>query len=117
MVWYCNQWIYLGLLPDMRHTTQELESELGQHLRDLRLRQNIDQRQLAERASVALNAVKRLEGGKGSHVTSLVKVLRALNREEWLGTLAPQVSISPLQMLKGKPRRQRASPSRGAPRV
>jgi transcriptional regulator with XRE-family HTH domain len=101
----------------MRHTTQELESELGQHLRDLRLRQNIDQRQLAERASVALNAVKRLEGGKGSHVTSLVKVLRALNREEWLGTLAPQVSISPLQMLKGKPRRQRASPSRGALRV
>jgi transcriptional regulator with XRE-family HTH domain len=97
-----------------RLTPDEREAELGQHLRDLRLRQNIDQRQLAERADVALNAVKNLEGGKGSTVTSLVKVLRALGREEWLGTLAPQVSISPLQMLKNKkPLRQRASPRRG----
>ena len=100
-----------------RLTTDEWEAELGQHLRDLRLRQNIDQRELAERADVALNVVKKLEGGKGATVTSLVKVLRALGREEWLGTLAPQVSISPMQMLKDKPRRQRASPSKGAPRV
>jgi transcriptional regulator with XRE-family HTH domain len=75
----------------------------------LRLRQNLDQRQLAGRAGVALNVVKRLEGGKGATVTSLVKLLRALGREEWLGMLAPQVSISPLQMLKARPARQRAS--------
>ena len=101
-----------------RLTTVEREAELGRHLRDLRLRQNIDQRQLAERADVALNAVKRLEGGKGATVTSLVKVLRALGREEWLGTLAPQVTVSPLQMLKDKkPVRQRASRTKEAPRV
>ncbi len=101
-----------------RLTTDEWEAELGQHLRDLRLRQNIDQRQLAERADVALNVVKRLEAGKGATVTSLVKVLRALGREEWLGTLAPQVSVSPLQMLKDKkPVRQRASRMKEAPRV
>ena len=41
-------------------TTDEWEAELGRHLRDLRLRQNIDQRQLAERADVALNVVKKL---------------------------------------------------------
>jgi hypothetical protein len=29
-------------------------------------------------------------------------VLRALGREEWLGTLAPQVSISPRQVLKNQ---------------
>jgi transcriptional regulator with XRE-family HTH domain len=101
-----------------RLTTSEWEAELGQHLRDLRLRQNIDQRQLAERADVALNAVKRLESGKGATVTSLIKVLRALGREEWLGTLAPQVTVSPLQMLKDrKPVRQRASRTKEAPRV
>lgn len=98
----------------IRLTTAEWEVELGQHLRDLRLRQNIDQRQLAERADVALNAVKRLEAGKGATVTSLIKVLRALGREEWLGTLAPQVTISPMQMLKDKPMRQRASKAKGA---
>ena len=101
-----------------RLTTDEWEAELGRHLRDLRLRQNIDQRQLAERADVALNAVKRLEAGKGATVTSLIKVLRALGREEWLGTLAPQVTVSPLQMLKDKkPVRQRASRTKEAPRV
>jgi transcriptional regulator with XRE-family HTH domain len=95
-------------------TTDEWEAGLGKHLRDLRLRQNIDQRQLAERADVALNAIKHLEGGKGATVTSLIKVLRTLGREEWLATLAPQVSISPLQMLKAKPVRQRASSSKRA---
>lgn len=101
-----------------RLTTDEWEAGLGRHLRDLRLRQNIDQRQLAERADVALNVVKRLESGKGATVTSLIKVLRALGREEWLDTLAPQVTVSPLQMLKDKkPVRQRASPSKEAPRV
>lgn len=101
----------------MQLTADEWGAELGRHLRELRLRQNIDQRQLAERAAVALNVVKRLEGGKGATVTSLIKVLRILGREDWLGTLAPQVSISPLQMLKARPARQRASRVKGAPRV
>ena len=87
----------------------EWEAELGQQVRALRLRQNIDQRQLADRAGVALNAVKHLETGKGATVRSLVKVLRALNKVEWLRALAPAVSISPVQMLKAKAPRRRAS--------
>ena len=123
-------WTYLGLLcifsrvVDLKRalvimllTTDDWEAELGRHLRDLRLRQNVDQRELARRAAVALNAVKNLERGKGATITSLVKVLRALGREEWLNALAPQVSISPLQALKSKPVRQRASRSKGEPRV
>jgi hypothetical protein len=39
-------------------------------------------------------------------------MLRALDRATWLATLAPPVSISPLQMLKAKPVRQRASQPR-----
>ena len=88
----------------------ELEAGFGQHLRTLRLRQNIDQRELAARAGVALNVVKRLESGKGATLKSLVKVLRTLGRADWLDTLSPAVSISPLQMVKDKPVRQRASP-------
>ena len=98
-------------------TTEEWEATLGRQLRALRLRQNVDQRQLAEQAGVALNVVKNLEAGKGATVKSLVKVLRALGRIEWLDTLAPAVSISPLQMLKSKPSRQRASRGKGTPHV
>jgi transcriptional regulator with XRE-family HTH domain len=90
-------------------TTEEWEATLGRQLRDLRLRQNVDQRQLAEQAGVALNVVKNLEAGKGATVKSLVKVLRTLGRIDWLDTLVPEVSISPLQMLKSKHPRQRAS--------
>lgn len=91
-------------------TTAEREIELGRVMRELRLRLNIDQRQLAERADVALNAVKRLEGGKGVTVTSFIKMLRVLGREEWLDSLAPRVTVSPLRMLHaGKSARQRAS--------
>ena len=59
--------------------TEEIEAEIGRQLRDLRLRQNIDQRRLAERAGVALNAVKNLESGRGATLTSLVKVEAGLN--------------------------------------
>ncbi len=98
-------------------TTEEWEATLGRQLRDLRLRQNVDQRRLAEQAGVALNVVKNLEAGKGATVKSLVKILRALGRIEWLDSLAPAVSISPLQMLKSKPSRQRASRGKGTPHV
>ena len=88
---------------------EEWEAELGQQVRTLRLRQNIDQGQLADQAGVALNALKNLESGKGTTLRSLVKVLRALNRADWLRALAPAVSISPVQMLKAKAPRRRAS--------
>ena len=94
-------------------TSEDWEFEIGRQIRELRLRQNIDQQRLAEQAGVALNVVKRLESGKGTTVSSLIKILRALGREEWLVTIAPVVSISPLQMLKEKQIRQRASGNRG----
>ncbi len=93
-------------------TAEEMEVEFGQQLRALRLRRNVDQRQLAEQAGVALNAVKNLENGRGATVSSLVKVLRSLGRTDWLATLAPMVDISPMQMLKAKQPRQRASKSK-----
>lgn len=86
-----------------------LEEELGRQLRVLRLRLNLNQRQLAERAGIALNVVKNLEGGRGSTIRSLAQVLRVLDRADWIGTLAPAVSISPVQMLRTKAPRIRAS--------
>jgi transcriptional regulator with XRE-family HTH domain len=98
-------------------TSEEMEAAFGQQLRDLRLRRNIDQRLLADQAGVALNAVKNLESGRGATLTSLVKVLRTLGRADWLETLAPAVAISPMQMLKAKQPRQRASKHKGTPNV
>ena len=92
--------------------SDEWAVELGRQLRALRLRQNLDQQQLAERAGIALNAVKNLERGKGATLRSLIQALRVLNRVDWLRALAPAVSISPVQMLKANVPRQRASPKK-----
>jgi len=97
-------------------TPSEWEAELGRQVRELRLRQDIDQQRLSEQAGVALNVIKRLEGGKGITVLSLIKILRVLGRIDWLLTLAPVVSISPMQMLREKPGRQRASRGGGTRR-
>jgi transcriptional regulator with XRE-family HTH domain len=91
----------------------ELEQLLGSRLRELRILRNLDQVSLAERAGVSLNALKHLESGKGARVNSLIKVLRALDRTDWLDTLAPTVSISPMQMLK----RESREPKRARRRV
>jgi transcriptional regulator with XRE-family HTH domain len=90
-------------------TSAELEVLLGSLLRELRLLKNLDQQSLAHQAGVSLNALKHLESGQGAHVSSLIKVLRALDRGNWLETLAPAVSISPMQMLaRGRRERRRA---------
>ncbi len=88
-------------------TPEELEALFGQQLRNLRIVRNLTQNELAERAGVALNAVKRLESGQTSTTKSLVKVLKALNRTEWLDTLAPQVTVNPLDKVTQKAPRQK----------
>ncbi len=92
-------------------TTEEAEADLGQQIKTLRLRKNVSQTDLAQQAGIALGALKNLELGKGATLKTLIKALRALDRLDWLETIAPPVSISPLQMLKtSRPARQRASP-------
>lgn len=87
----------------------DLEATLGRQIRALRLRQDLNQEQVAERAGIALSAVKNLESGKGATLRTLTQALRVLNRTDWLNTLAPAVSISPVNMLRSKAPRQRAS--------
>jgi transcriptional regulator with XRE-family HTH domain len=90
-------------------STEDWEVQLGEQVRKLRLRNNLDQQTLAIQAGIGLSALKNLESGKGATLKTLIKTLRALDRAAWLETLAPNVSISPLQMLKTQPVRQRAS--------
>jgi transcriptional regulator with XRE-family HTH domain len=94
-------------------TTEEIEADFGRQIRSLRLRKNVTQIELAQRAGVALGALKNLELGKGATLKTLIRVLRALDRLQWLETIAPVVSISPLQMIKAnRPARRRVSPKR-----
>lgn len=95
-------------------TIEELETALGASLKALRLDLNIDQQAVADRAGVSIGALKNLENGRGSTVKTLVAVLRALDRSDWLTTIAPVASINPLTRSAGTGPRQRATPTRSA---
>jgi transcriptional regulator with XRE-family HTH domain len=90
-------------------TSDELEAALGASIRALRLDLNLDQQTLAERAGLSVRAVKNIEGGLGSTVRSLVRVVRQLGRADWLTTVAPVASINPLTMPRSTKPRKRAS--------
>lgn len=81
-------------------STDDWLAYLGNQIRENRIRADMSQQEMARAANVGLATIKNLEGGKGSSLTTLVQVIRALNRAEWLTALAPAVSVSPLQMLK-----------------
>lgn len=90
-------------------TLDELEEVLGQQFRSLRLRNDTDQRTLAQSAGISLSALRNLETGRGVTLRTMLAVVRALDRTEFLNMLAPEPTVSPMQMLKAtKAPRQRA---------
>jgi transcriptional regulator with XRE-family HTH domain len=94
------------------YTTDELLTDLGEQLRAQRLRMNLTLEEVAQSAGVSMNAVRRLETGDGSSLSSFVSVLKVLGRADWLSTLKPTVTINPLDMLRQRGVRQRASKPR-----
>lgn len=99
----------------MGSTTKELLGELGAQLRAQRLRANLSLEEVAGKTGLSINAVRRLESGEGSTLASFVSVVKALQRESWLSTFRPAVTISPMAMLTKGEQRQRASRRRASP--
>jgi transcriptional regulator with XRE-family HTH domain len=83
-------------------SSDDLEARLGSQIRTLRLEAGLDQQTLADLADVGLSSLKNLENGRGSTLRTLVRVLRALAVADWLETLAPEPTISPLDVLRGQ---------------
>ena len=90
------------------YTPQELELMLGESIKALRLQKNLDRKTLCARAGTSLNALRHLEDGKGATIKTLIRVVRALDRQAWFEGIAPKVSINPLHMVKENRPRQRA---------
>ena len=100
----------------MSRRTDDLERDLGANLRLRRVAAQFTQSSLATRANVSLGSVKSLEAGKGSTVTTLVKVLRVLDATDLVDRLAPPPKpFSPLERLAAQQRV--ASRRQGPPRV
>jgi transcriptional regulator with XRE-family HTH domain len=93
--------------------TEGWELRLGVDIRSVRRRHRLTQQELATRANVSLSAVKGIEKGAGSSLTTLVRIARALDRTEWLRSFAPvEPSVTPLAQLKERQRETREAQKR-----
>jgi transcriptional regulator with XRE-family HTH domain len=83
--------------------------EIGRRFRELRLRRNITQEELADRTMTSISRIKSLETGKAK-LETMIAVLRELGALDDLENFLPDPGISPLQLVKMQGRkRQRAS--------
>jgi transcriptional regulator with XRE-family HTH domain len=103
-------------------TTAQWAEDFGERIRALRMELNLEQSEVAERASVSRPALYSLESGKGSSLSTIIKVLRALDSVEWLATVhATRTEPSPMELLRAeqaKPQvrsRVRSSAQKGTP--
>ena len=96
-------------------TPKELQQQLGERLKRLRLSRNLDQRTTAEKAGISEKALRNLETGRGSTVETLLRVLKALDSLQGIDLLAPETSVNPLDLLRQSkpPQRARRRPTEG----
>lgn len=98
-------------------TPHELQIDLGERLRRLRLSRNIDQRAAAGKAGISERALRNLESGNGSTVETLLRTLKALGYTQGIEMLAPETTVDPLALLHNAKPPQRVRRSRRQQKV
>ena len=89
---------------------------LGRRLARHRLNRNLTQAALAAQAGISTLTVQRIEQGRSSQATNLIRILRALGLLDNLDALVPEPAVSPIQQVRMRGRvRQRASSRSGTP--
>jgi transcriptional regulator with XRE-family HTH domain len=95
-------------MSDIVKSPSELQHDLGEAMRTLRINQGLTQAETAAKAGVVLRSLAALERTGNSSVETLVRVLSALKASDVIGKIAPQPWVSPLEILhnQGKVRRR-----------
>ena len=99
-------------------TDRAVLAELGARLERHRVERDLTQEQLAELAGVGRATLQRVERGESVQMTSMVKLLRALDLLGALDAAVPERIELPIAQLEREQRRrtrQRASGRRGRP--
>ncbi|MDQ3002759.1 MAG: helix-turn-helix domain-containing protein [Fibrobacterota bacterium] len=84
--------------------------ELGKSLKQLRLKRDLTQEEVALRAGLDRTTVVQLEKGRSATLLTFVQILRVLDRLDFLNGLHAAEEISPLEVAKAMEKtRKRAS--------
>ena len=92
-------------------------AEIGERIARRRLGLQFTQADVAEQAGVAKRTVERIEAGASAQMSSMIRILRALNLLPGLDRMIPEAGPRPMDLLKRKGKmRQRASSRRRSDR-
>jgi len=90
-------------------SNQSISAEIGRRIEQLRLEQNLTQKQIADEVGLSTISYRKLVCG-GGKFENIIAVLRALNHLDFIENFIPETQFSPMELLKlrGK-QRKRAS--------
>ncbi len=73
----------------------EILQKIGARMREIRLEQNMKQKELAEKSGLSMFSISQMETGHNTSVQSLVQVLKALNRLDMIEPFLKEKEIDP----------------------
>ncbi len=88
-------------------TDQDIEKEIGERLKTIRLNRNITQKKLSEETLLSLTPIKSIEQGQGK-IATLIAILREYDLLDNIDNLIPKQETSPIQLFErqGKQRKR-----------
>lgn len=81
-------------------TEIEILQKIGDKMRELRLEQNMKQKELAEKSGLSMFSISQMETGHNTSVQSLVQVLKALDRLDMIESFLKEKEVDPLALAK-----------------
>ena len=82
--------------------------ELGNRLKDIRIKRNMTQRDLAENAGVSFSTVVRIEKGESVNMENFMRTMRVFDFLGNFDLLVPEQIQTPEEIYKGRSKKKRA---------
>ena len=94
-------------------TDDAILAEIGARVSRSRLDLQMTQADLADRAGVSKRTVERIEAGTSAQMSTMIRVLRALDLLPTLDRMFPDAGPRPIDLLHRKGKMRQRAPSRG----
>ncbi len=92
-----NQISDINMLSD-----KAILNKIGLFIQQTRIKQNINQQELADKAAISRSTLSLLERGEGISLLNLIKILRILDMLYIFKEFEVKEEISPLRLAKGE---------------
>ncbi len=82
--------------------------ELGNRIKDIRVRRNMTQNEMARNAGVSFSTIVRIEKGESVNMDNFIRAMRVFGLLENFDLLIPEQRQTPEEIYKGIPKKKRA---------